>query len=122
MRTGGKVSMDEPLDVLAFAKGINELVVLAALGEGPRHGYQIALEMAQRSNGLFVLQHGTLYPILHRLEKAKLVRSAWEEGGGRKRRVYALTEAGRVRLGSEAERCDEVLRSLLKVVGRRRSA
>jgi DNA-binding PadR family transcriptional regulator len=114
--------MDEPLDVLAFAKGINELLVLGALAEGPQHGYQIALEMAERSKGLFVLQHGTLYPLLHRLEKAKLVRSAWKQGDGRKRRVYSLTAAGRKRLDSEATRCDEVLRSLLEVVGHGRGA
>jgi len=104
--------MEEPLDVLAFAKGINELLVLGALAGGPQHGYQIALEMAERSKGLFVLQHGTLYPLLHRLEKAKLVRSEWEQGDGRKRR----------RLDSDATRCDEVLRSLLEVVGHRRGA
>lgn len=114
--------MDEPLDVLAFAKGINELLVLGALADGPRHGYQIALEMAERSKGLFVLQHGTLYPLLHRLEKAKLVRSEWEKEGGRKRRVYVLTAAGKKRLAQEAARCDEVLRSLLAVVGHRRHA
>jgi DNA-binding PadR family transcriptional regulator len=120
MKTGE--SMEEPLDVLAFAKGINEMLVLGALSEGPRHGYQIAMEMAERSNGLFVLQHGTLYPVLHRLEKAKLVRSEWEVGDGRKRRVYSLTASGRKRLDSEATRCDEVLRSLLEVVGHGRGA
>lgn len=113
--------MDQPLDVLAFARHINELLVLGALSDEPKHGYQIALDTEARSGGLFVLQHGTLYPVLHRLEAAKLVRSAWREEGGRRRRVYTLTKAGREELASHADRCDEVLRGLLSVAGRRRA-
>lgn len=111
--------MDEPLDVLGFARGINEMLVLAALRAGPRHGYQIALDTEERSGGLFVLQHGTLYPVLHRLEQAGVVESAWEKDGGRRRRVYALTAEGRRRLESQADRVDEVLRGLLQAAGRR---
>jgi PadR family transcriptional regulator, regulatory protein PadR len=111
--------MDQPLDVLAFARHINELLVLASLDDEPKHGYQIALDTEARSGGLFVLQHGTLYPVLHRLEAAKLVRSAWQEEGGRRRRVYTLTRAGREELAAHAARCDEVLRGLLSVAGRR---
>lgn len=110
---------DQPLDVLAFARHINELLVLSALSDEPKHGYQIALDTEARSQGLFVLQHGTLYPVLHRLEAAKLVRSAWEEEGGRRRRVYALTAAGRRELEAHADRVDAVLRGLLAVAGRR---
>ena len=114
--------MDQPLDVLGFARHINELLVLAALSDGPKHGYQIALDTEARSGGLFVLQHGTLYPVLHRLEEAKLVRSAWRgEEGGRRRRVYRLTEAGRRELDAHANRVDEVLRGLLAVAGRRQA-
>ena len=47
--------------------------------DGATDTYQIALDTEARSGGLFVLQHGTLYPVLHRLEAAKLVRSAWRE-------------------------------------------
>lgn len=111
--------MDEPLDVLGFARGINEMLVLAALRDGPRHGYQIALETEERSGGLFVLQHGTLYPVLHRLEQAGVVESEWEKDGGRRRRVYTLTADGRRRLASQADRVDEVLRGLLEAAGRR---
>lgn len=111
--------MDEPLDVLAFARRINELLVLASLSDGPKHGYQIALDTESRSGGLFVLQHGTLYPVLHRLESTKQVRSAWRSEGGRRRRVYTLTAAGRTELEAHADRCDEVLRGLLAAAGRR---
>jgi DNA-binding PadR family transcriptional regulator len=112
-------AMNHPVDVLAFARHMNELLVLAALADGPRHGYQIALDTEERSGGLFVLQHGTLYPILHRLEAAKLVRGSWQEEGAHRRRVYALTAAGRRELEGHADRCDEVLRGLRRVAGRR---
>jgi PadR family transcriptional regulator, regulatory protein PadR len=59
---------------------------------------------------VFVLQHGTLYPVLHRLEKAKLVRSEWSEAGERRRRVYSLTGAGRKHLAAELMRCETIFR------------
>lgn len=108
--------MTEPLDIQAFAKGMNELLVLAALRSGARHGYQIAVDLERRSGGLFSLQHGTLYPILHRLEREGLLRGEWSRVGGRRRKVYGLTAAGRERLAEEAGRCDEVFRGLLSLV------
>lgn len=111
--------MSESLDVLAFARGINEMLVLAVLRDGPRHGYQVALELERSSGGRFTLQHGTLYPILHRLERERLIRGDWEEAGGRRRKVYGLTAAGRRKLESDAERCHELFRGLLSVVEER---
>ena len=108
--------MSDPLDIQSFAKGVNELLVLAALQDGPKHGYQIALEVEARSGGLFALQHGTLYPILHRLEREKRIRGSWMEEGGRRRKVYALAAAGRRQLEADAARCHEVFRGLLSVV------
>jgi PadR family transcriptional regulator, regulatory protein PadR len=101
--------MTESVDIQAFAKAINELLVLGVLDGGPRHGYQIALDVEQRSGGLFVLQHGTLYPILHRLEGAGLITGRWQQAAGRRRRAYRLTAAGRRRLRSDAARVREVL-------------
>jgi PadR family transcriptional regulator PadR len=108
--------MREPLDIQAFAKGINELLVLAALVDTPKHGYQIALELERRSGGLFSLQHGTLYPILHRLEREKRIRGSWAEEGGRRRKVYALTEPGRRQFEQDSARCHEVFQGLLNIV------
>jgi PadR family transcriptional regulator len=105
-----------PLDIQAFARGMNELLVLAGLRQEPRHGYQIALELEQRSGGLFSLQYGTLYPILHRLEAEGLIEGRWQRRVGRKRKVYELTRSGRRRLEAELERCDEVFRGLLSLV------
>ena len=75
-------------------KGNLDLLLLAILRDGPRHGYALIEELRRRSGSLFDLPEGTIYPALHRLERQGLLRSAWEQAGGRRRRVYALTAAG----------------------------
>jgi PadR family transcriptional regulator, regulatory protein PadR len=105
--------MTEPLDIQAFAKALHEILVLACVRDGPRHGYQIALELEERSRGLFVLTHGTLYPILHRLEGAGALRGRWSTEGGRRRKAYSLTPVGRAKLEADAQRCELVLNEIL---------
>lgn len=79
-----------------LTKNCNEALILAALDAGPRHGYQLALDVEERSNGFFKFKHGTLYPILHKLEKEGLIKGVWSEEGPRgKRKSYALTARGR---------------------------
>lgn len=102
------------LDAQALARTIHELLVLASLAEGDKHGYQIALDVEEESEGAFVFQHGTLYPILHRLEAEKLIRGRWSGAPGeRRRKVYALTAAGRRRLEEGRERLGDVFERIL---------
>ena len=108
--------MPESVDVQALARGINEALVLASLRDEEKHGYQIALDVEASSGGRFVLQHGTLYPILHRLEKGGYIRGRWEKGDGRRRKRYRLTESGRSRLEGEADQVRNVLGSLLDLL------
>ena len=75
-----------------------ELLVLTALAAGPGHGYSIIRAILDRSDGEFELLEGSLYPALHRLERERLVTSAWSKVGGRKRRVYELSRRGRATL------------------------
>ncbi|HWI28207.1 MAG TPA: PadR family transcriptional regulator [Stellaceae bacterium] len=76
-------------------KGHLDMIVLAAISAGPLHGYGIIQEIRRRSGGTFDLPEGTIYPVLHRLEKADLLTSRWAESeSGRKRRVYSLTRRG----------------------------
>jgi PadR family transcriptional regulator PadR len=79
-------------------KGQLELVALSSLRRGPRHGYAIIKELRERTNGELEVLEGTLYPALHRLEQAGLVKSRWSMEAGRRRRVYELTRKGRRRL------------------------
>lgn len=79
-----------------LTRSCNEALILAALAAGPRHGYQLALDLEARSQGYFVFKHGTLYPILHKLEKDGLIEGVWSEEGPRgKRKAYTLTDKGR---------------------------
>lgn len=75
-------------------QGQLEGLILAVLGEGPRHGYAIASELRDRSGGVLDVPEGTLYPVLHKLEREGLIRSRWEVVGGRRRRVYSSSALG----------------------------
>jgi len=73
-----------------------DMIVLAALAEGPAHGYAVIQEIRRRGGGAFDLPEGTIYPALHRLEQSGLLNSRWTAGeSGRQRRVYSLTGSGR---------------------------
>lgn len=91
--------MAETYDSQSLGRRVNELLILSELARGARHGYQIALEIEERSGGYFPFSHGTLYPILHRLEKEGWIAGSWTDPEeGRPRKEYALTEAGRTQL------------------------
>lgn len=77
-------------------------LALLALKDSAKHGYEIAAFIKAKSEGFFSLSFGSLYPILHKLEKDGLARGSWEEVGETKqKKVYALTAAGRKALESE---------------------
>jgi DNA-binding PadR family transcriptional regulator len=79
-------------------KGHLDSLILAVVAAGPAHGYAIIEELKLRSRGTFALPEGTVYPALHRLERAGLLASGWSNASGRKRRLYKLTARGRRRL------------------------
>ncbi len=76
-------------------KGHLDALVLAALEAEPAHGYAIIQRLRRRSDDVFVLPEGTIYPALHRLERDGLVKSRWTDASGRRRRVYRITRSGR---------------------------
>jgi PadR family transcriptional regulator, regulatory protein PadR len=82
-------------------KGHLDGMLLAVLEDGPRHGYAVIEVLRSGSGGRFDLPTGTIYPALHRLERAGLVQTSWAEAGGRRRRMYELTPAGRRALDTE---------------------
>lgn len=83
----------------SLLSGSTPLLVLSLLKDGDKYGYEMADELAKRSDDTFQLKEGTLYPLLHTLEKNGLVKSYTKEGpGGRERRYYHLTEDGRSQL------------------------
>lgn len=82
-------------------KGHLDGLLLATLEGGQQHGYAIMEALRLRSDGRIDLPTGTVYPALHRLERAGLVRGRWSVVGGRRRRSYGLTPAGRRALHAE---------------------
>lgn len=110
---------DFELETQNLARSSHEALILATLADGPRHGYQLALEIEDRSEGSFRFNHGTLYPILHKLESQGFIDGSWAEPAGkRKRRQYALTSAGRRQLDHLRKGWSEYFNSLFKVIGR----
>ena len=87
---------------LDFVRGSLELMLLSVLLDGPKYGYLIQKELTVASNGNVNIQAGTLYPLLHKLEKRKLVASRMEKETGRQRKWYRLTAAGKKRLAQQA--------------------
>lgn len=84
-------------------KGHLDVLLLAVVAAGEAHGYALARRLREQSQGLLDLGEGTLYPALHRLESAELISSSWATAGGRRRRVYAITAAGKSELARERE-------------------
>ncbi len=82
-------------------KGNSDMLVLAALNQGPMHGYFIHQWISTTSSEQFSLAPGMLYPLLHRLEKDGLISAAWATSEGeRKKRIYSITPQGKRTLSS----------------------
>src|SRR5262245_45659384 len=81
-------------------------MVLSVLAGGKRYGYLIQKQVREASSARVDLAAGTLYPLLHKLEDAGLVRSSWDDSTGRQRKWYELTAAGRKRLTAQAQEWD----------------
>jgi DNA-binding PadR family transcriptional regulator len=100
-------------------RGSLDLMVLSALHDGPKYGYLLQQRLREASRDMARFPAGTLYPLLHRLEGDKLIRSRWDASTGRPRKWYELTAAGRRKLTEQAHQWNlyaECLRSLLAPV------
>jgi PadR family transcriptional regulator, regulatory protein PadR len=84
-----------------IVRGHLDALLLAALEDGPLHGYAIIEALQQRSGGVLDLPTGSVYPALRRLERARYVTGKWSIVGGRRRRTYQLTRAGKQALARE---------------------
>lgn len=84
-------------------KGSTSLLVMSVLKGQDLYGYKIIKELETRSENVFELKEGTLYPILHALEKEGFLESYWDEFEGRKRKYYHLTRKGLRQLETKRE-------------------
>jgi PadR family transcriptional regulator PadR len=89
-------------DTTELLQGTLDLLILKAVSLGPLHGYGVLLRIQQISQNRLLIQQGSLYPALYRLEHQGLITSEWGESENkRKAKFYRLTAAGRRRLKEE---------------------
>ncbi|WP_263419430.1 PadR family transcriptional regulator [Terriglobus albidus] len=107
---------EKPNDVL---QGTLDLLILRAVSLGPLHGYGVLLRIHQMSGEELLIQQGSLYPALYRLEHQGAITSEWGESeNNRKAKYYRLTRLGRERLSEETERWERmsgIINQILRV-------
>lgn len=97
-------------------RGSMEVLILALVEERPRHGYEIAQLIEQRSDGALSFHVASLYPTLYRLEDRNLIDGRWvEKAGQRRRRYYRITAAGRKVLASQRSAFETFFAALNRV-------
>lgn len=84
-------------------KGSTTMLVLSLLENEDMYGYQMIKRLSLRSQNIFQLKEGTLYPILHNLESSNLINSYWDESSGKKRKYYSITKKGKECLKKKKE-------------------
>lgn len=100
-------------------KGNSELLILALLERGPLHGYALSQMLKNSMPDMFRFGVGMLYPMLHKMEKKKIIKGEWKETASAKRRMYSLTQKGRKELAKEKKewgRFSNALSSLLNPI------
>jgi transcriptional regulator len=104
----------EKLDLL---QGTLDMMVLRTLSAGPANGYEIARAIERLSDDVLAVDHGSLYPALHRLERSRLVLAKWETSPtNRRARYYRLTPIGRKRLAVERSRWEQMVAAITRVM------
>ena len=100
-----------------LVKGSSNSLLLSLLEGQPMYGYQIVKELETRSQGYFKFKEGTLYPALHRLEKAGLVTGSWQMlPNGRQRRYYQITAKGQAELNKEKAQWQDFLTAIKMIL------
>jgi len=98
-------------------QGTLDLLILQLLAPGVAHGHTIAYAIERRSEEVLLVEHGSLYPALHRLEDRGWIASFWGTSeNNRKARYYRLTAAGRKQLSVEVSRWERVVRAVNQVL------
>lgn len=107
---------EEMKDRLELMQGTLDMLILRTLALGAAHGHEIAKHIQRTTNDVLQVEHGSLYPALHRLERKGWVSAKWEtpRGGKREFKYYRLTAAGKKQLTAEHSKW----RRLVATIGR----
>lgn len=102
----------------ALLQGTLDLLILKALAAGELHGLGVSRRIAQITQGTFVVQPGSLFPALHRLEEAGWLESSWQPSeNNRRAKYYSLTKAGRKQLGEETAQWNRIAVAIARALG-----
>jgi PadR family transcriptional regulator len=102
----------------SLLQGTLDLLVLRVLALGPHHGHGIVIDIKARSGNTLLVDHGSLYPALQRLEQRRWIKGAWGTSDhNRRARFYSLTAAGRNQLAIETSRWNRLVESIALVMG-----
>ena len=98
-------------------QGTLDMLVLKTLVLGPAHGHTIAHAIAHRSEEVLQVEHGSIYPALHRLEDRGWISSLWgTSDNNRRARYYRLTPKGRAQLAEQTSRWDDIVRAVNRIL------
>ena len=104
-------------DQLGLLQGTLDMLILRTLRPGPAHGHQIATTIERTSDHVLQVDHGSLYPALHRLIKRGWITGAWGvSANNRRAKFYALTETGRRQLVQEATKWERMVEAVGRVM------
>ena len=102
---------------LDLLQGTLDMMVMRTLKAGPANGYEIAKAIERMSDDVLQVDHGSLYPALHRLEKGGLLAGKWEiSATNRRARFYRLTPVGRKRLAVEQSNWEQMAAAIARVM------
>jgi transcriptional regulator len=110
---------NKPADRIELRKGTLDMLILRTLLFGPAHGHQIAKHIQRMTDDLLQVEHGSLYPALHRLEGKGWLTAKWEPAGKdlkREFKYYRLTPAGKKQLILEESRWKQMAAAIARVM------
>src|SRR5579862_1963296 len=113
------VTMPNDPDRIQLLQGTLDMLILRTLLFGPAHGHQIAKHIQRTTDDLLQVEHGSLYPALHRLERKGWVAAKWESAGKdlkREFKYYRLTPTGRKRLTAEESKWKQLAHAIARVM------
>ena len=103
---------------IGLLQGTLDMLILRTLRAGPAHGHEIAKHIQRTTDDVLQVEHGSLYPALHRLERRGWVSSEWERARGRNRdfKYYRLTPEGRKQLAREGSKWKQLTAAIARVM------
>jgi PadR family transcriptional regulator PadR len=102
---------------IEILQGTLDMLILQALQWGPQHGHGIGQALRTRSGDALQIEHGSLYPALHRLEREGWLAAEWKASeANRRAKYYRLTPAGKRQLSKEQSKWDEMVRTVARLM------